>query len=176
MMIKFVLLALLVVIISPAWAEKDLMITECHNAQVPTTCMQCLESDPTSLQADPVGIAGIVIHCLDSRLRIITNNITDLLSKEDEAQVKKVLKACNQNLLKEVPRKLSEAKTNLGTRHYDKAAESIKLALGYPWSCRSSIQNVKFDESLFGESLEVISQINIYAQLSDAAMRIIDRF
>lgn len=72
-MIKFLLLALLV--ISPICAEKDLMKEECHNAQVPTICMQCLESDPTSVHADRVGIAEIIIHCLDSRLDIITKQV-----------------------------------------------------------------------------------------------------
>ncbi|XP_019091559.1 PREDICTED: pectinesterase inhibitor-like isoform X1 [Camelina sativa] len=175
MIIKFLLLTLLV-IISPIWAENDLMINECHNAQAPTTCMGCLESDPTSVHADPVGIAGVVIHCLDSRLNIIINNLTDVSSKEEKAEVKKVLEACKHDLSMEVPKKLSEAKTDLRSGDYDKAARSIMLALGYPWSCRSNLQSVKFDESLFEETLELFSQINIYAQLSDAAMRIIDRF
>ncbi|XP_010450608.1 PREDICTED: uncharacterized protein LOC104732726 [Camelina sativa] len=109
-------------------------------------------------------------------INIIINNLTELSSKEDKAEVKKVLKACKQDLSMKVPKKLSEAKTDLRSGDYDKAARSIMLALSYPWSCRSNLQSVKFDEYLYEESLELFSQINIYAQLSDAAMRIIDRF
>ncbi|CAH8255754.1 unnamed protein product [Arabidopsis lyrata] len=168
MMIKYLLLTLLV--ISPICAEKDLMIKECNNAQVPTICMQCLESDPTSVHADRVGIADIIIHCLDSRLHIITNNITNLLSRERKREVKTVLKACENELSTVGPNTLSEAETALTTGDYDKTAKSIKLALGIPHGCRFELQRIKF------ESFELYSQINIYTQLSDAAMRIIDRF
>ncbi|CAL9219092.1 unnamed protein product [Arabidopsis halleri] len=150
MMIKYLLLTLLV--ISPMCAEKDLMIKECHNAQVPTICMQCLESDPNSVHADRVGIADIIIHCLDSRLHIITKQ------------------ACKNDLSTVAPNTLSEAETALKTGDYDKTAKSIKFALGYPHICRLELQMIKF------ESVELFSQIDIYTQLSDAAMRIIDRF
>jgi len=73
-MIKFLLLIL---VISPMsiCAEKDMMINECHNADVPAICMQCLESDPNSIHADHIGIAGIVINCLESHLHIITKQV-----------------------------------------------------------------------------------------------------
>jgi len=73
-MIKFLLLIL---VISPMsiCADKDMMINECHNADVPAICMQCLESDPNSIHADHIGIAGIVINCLESHLHIITKQV-----------------------------------------------------------------------------------------------------
>ncbi|KAL1194281.1 Pectinesterase inhibitor [Cardamine amara subsp. amara] len=171
MMIKFMLFTYLVISPISICANKDLMVNECHNAQVPIICMQCLESDPTSVSANPVGIASIIINCLDSRLQNITNIITDLLSsKEDKGEVKTALEACKKELLTEATTKLSEAKTGLNTNDYDKANLSIKLALGFPLSCRAYLKNFKF------ASLELFSQIDIYDQLSNAAMRIIDRF
>ncbi|CAH2033400.1 unnamed protein product [Thlaspi arvense] len=78
MMIKKYLVLTLVVISSPIsiYAGKDLMIRECHNAPVPTICMQCLDSDPASVRAaDPVAIAGILINCLDSQLHILAKQV-----------------------------------------------------------------------------------------------------
>ncbi|AEE81948.2 Plant invertase/pectin methylesterase inhibitor superfamily protein [Arabidopsis thaliana] len=168
-MIKFLLLIL---VISPMsiCAEKDMMINECHNADVPAICMQCLESDPNSIHADHIGIAGIVINCLESHLHIITNNITNLSSKKDKGEVKTALEICKKDLSTNASTILSEAKTSLKTGDYDKTNKSIKLALGFPLRCMFNLKRVKFT------SPQLFSQINIYAQLSDAAMRIIDRF
>ncbi|XP_020866800.1 uncharacterized protein LOC9330619 isoform X2 [Arabidopsis lyrata subsp. lyrata] len=99
-----------------------------------------------------------------------SNNITNLLSRERKREVKTVLKACENELSTVGPNTLSEAETALTTGDYDKTAKSIKLALGIPHGCRFELQRIKF------ESFELYSQINIYTQLSDAAMRIIDRF
>ncbi|VVB00104.1 unnamed protein product [Arabis nemorensis] len=91
-MIQFLVLTL--VVISPPisiYADKDLMINECHNAPVPSTCMQCLESDQTSLHADPHGIAGIVLNCLDSHLHILTKQ------KRYGAIGKETKRCCNQD-------------------------------------------------------------------------------
>lgn len=65
---------------------------------------------------------------------------------------------------------LPDAKKGLKTGEYDKAGQSIKHALGFPLMCGNNLQAAEF------VSPTVYSQINIYAQLSDAAMRIIDRF
>ncbi|CAH8273592.1 unnamed protein product [Arabidopsis lyrata] len=169
-MIKFLLLTLVVISPISICAEKDLMINECHNADVPAICMQCLESDPTSIHANHLGIAAIVINCLESHLHIITNNITNLSSKKDKGEVKTALEACKKDLSTNAATILSEAKTSLKTGDYDKTNRSIKLALGFPLGCRFNLKSVKFT------SPQLFSQINIYAQLSDAAMRIIDRF
>ncbi|KAL1221487.1 Pectinesterase inhibitor [Cardamine amara subsp. amara] len=171
MMIKFLLLTFLVISPISIRADKDYMVNECHNAQVPATCMQCLESDPTSVSADAVGIAGIVINCLDSHLQILTNNITDILSsKKNKGEVKTVLEDCKKGMSTEATTKLSEAKTSLKTGDYDKTGQSLKLALGVTVSCGANLNSVKF------MSYELFSQIIIYLQLSDAALRIIDRF
>ncbi|KAL1221485.1 Pectinesterase inhibitor [Cardamine amara subsp. amara] len=170
MMIKFLLFTYLVISPISIYADKDLMVNECHNTQVPTKCMQCLESDPTSVKATAVGIASIVINCLDSRLQNITKNITDILSsKEYKGELKTTLEDCKKDLSTEVTTKLSEAKTGLKTGDYDKAGLSIKLALVFPLTCRAKLKIFMFTSD------ELFSHINIYNQLSDAAMRIIDR-
>ncbi|XP_009124120.1 uncharacterized protein LOC103849054 [Brassica rapa] len=173
-MIKFLLVTLIVVLSGPIpiYADKGLMIRECHNARVPTICMQCLESDPASVHADPVGIAGIVIYCLNSNLNVLTNNITKLLLKKekDGDAIRKALEGCKKELSETMTKALPDAKKGLKTGEYDKAGQSIKHALGFPLMCGNNLQAAEF------VSLTVYSQINIYAQLSDAAMRIIDRF
>ncbi|XP_024005975.1 pectinesterase inhibitor isoform X1 [Eutrema salsugineum] len=175
MIMKFLVVITLVVVSNTPMsikAEKDLMIRECHNARVPTICMQCLESDSSSIHADPVGLAAIIINCLDSHLHILTNNITTLLSKIEKGHdaIKTALEGCKKDLSEAITKALPDAKNSLKTGDYDKAGKSVKLALGFPLSCSDSLQTTKFDFRSF------YNRIRIYAQLSNAAMRIIDRF
>ncbi|KAF2592045.1 hypothetical protein F2Q70_00043034 [Brassica cretica] len=179
-MIKFLLVTLVVVLSGhiSSYADKGLMIRECHNARVPTICMQCLESDRESVHADPVGIASIVIKCLDSNLNVLTKqvftslNITKLLleKEKDGDAIKIALEGCKKDLSEAMRKALSDAKKGLKTGDYDKAGQSIKHVIGFPLMCKYNLQTAELDFTPF------YSQINIYAQLSDAAMRIIDRF
>ncbi|KAG2304515.1 hypothetical protein Bca52824_033166 [Brassica carinata] len=176
-MIKFLLVILIVVFYGPIsiYADKALMIRECHNARVPTICMQCLESDPASIHADPVGIAGIVIHCLNSNLNVLTkqcSNITKLLLEREKGgdAIRTALQGCKKQLSEAMTKALPDAKKGLKTGDYDKAGKSIKHALSFPLMCVNNLQSAEFHFP------PVYSQINTYAQLSDAAMRIIDRF
>jgi len=100
----------------------------------------------------------------------LCSNITNLSSKKDKGEVKTALEICKKDLSTNASTILSEAKTSLKTGDYDKTNKSIKLALGFPLRCMFNLKRVKFT------SPQLFSQINIYAQLSDAAMRIIDRF
>ncbi|WZZ64800.1 hypothetical protein YC2023_076170 [Brassica napus] len=157
-----------------SYADKGLMIRECHNARVPTICMQCLESYRESVHADPVGIASIVIKCLDSNLNVLTKqvftsllpNITKLLleKEKDGDAIKIALEGCKKDLSEAMRKALSDAKKGLKTGDYDKAGQSIKHVLGFPLMCKYNLQTAEFDFTPF------YSQINIYAQLSDAAM------
>ncbi|XP_013591233.1 PREDICTED: pectinesterase inhibitor [Brassica oleracea var. oleracea] len=166
-MIKFLLVTLVVVLSGQisSYADKGLMIRECHNARVPTICMQCLESDRESVHADPVGIASIVIKCLDSNLNVLTKQ-----KEKDGDAIKIALEGCKKDLSEAIRKALSDAKKGLKTGDYDKAGQSIKHVLGFPLMCKYNLQTAEFDFTPF------YSQINIYAQLSDATMRIIDRF
>jgi len=84
-------------------------------------------------------------------------------------EVRKILEDCRNDTSTVAPKLLSEAKTGLKTGDYDKAAKSIEYA-SIPHSCGLKQPSVEF------EFLQLFSQISIYTQLSDAAMRIIDRF
>ncbi|MBA0803990.1 hypothetical protein Gohar_014147, partial [Gossypium harknessii] len=41
------------------FADDTLIKTQCHNAEDPKACIQCVKSDPQSQSADKVGIAAI---------------------------------------------------------------------------------------------------------------------
>ncbi|CAA7027401.1 unnamed protein product [Microthlaspi erraticum] len=197
MMTKYLVLTLVVISSRPIsiYAEKELMMRECRNAQFPTVCMQCLESDPASVVAGSVAIAGIVINCLDSHLHTLIKqvfsyiiiikiiltysdffispcNITELLSKKVKGhdEMKAALKDCKKDLLVAMTL-VPDAKNCLEAGDYNKAGQSIQLALGFPLQCRENLETSKFQ---FSPSFRQI--ITIYAQLSVAAMRIIDRF
>ncbi|KFK35537.1 hypothetical protein AALP_AA4G003400 [Arabis alpina] len=175
-MIKFLVLTLTLVVISPPisiYADKILMARECHNARFPTTCMQCLESDPTSLHATPYGIAGIVINCLESHLHILTNNITELLVKKQKGDTTKSALVYCKKYLTAALKFLPYAKTSLKNGKYDMAGRTIAFALMFPIRCEDILETAKFEKF---EYPEIYNQINLYGQLSDAAMRIIDRF
>ncbi|XP_010551622.1 PREDICTED: pectinesterase inhibitor [Tarenaya hassleriana] len=171
---KLVFISLL--IISPisvkelgARADEQLMIKECHNANVPTTCMQCLKSDPTSPQADPVGIARIIVKCLQTNLDVLSMNITSIASKEGEGGIKAALEECNKQF-PETRKDLSEADNGLKEGKYDEAAHSIIEGIQNPVTCQTTLQKLQFQGSP-----EVYYYINLLKELADAAMRIIDR-
>ncbi|CAN8303195.1 unnamed protein product [Cochlearia groenlandica] len=163
---KFMLITLLMIFAISIYADKDTMVKQCHHAHVPTICMQCLESNHnTSLHADPIGIAVIIIHCLDSHLHILIKNITEVeLYKKEEA-----LSDCKNDMLEAI-KKLPDVNKSVKRGDYDKAGQSLKLGLLSPKRCRDNLRRTKL------KFYQIYSQINIYIQLSDAAMRIIDRF
>ncbi|XP_024005976.1 uncharacterized protein LOC18011270 isoform X2 [Eutrema salsugineum] len=125
-------------------------------------------SMPTLLASPPSSLTASTLTSISSP----SNNITTLLSKIEKGHdaIKTALEGCKKDLSEAITKALPDAKNSLKTGDYDKAGKSVKLALGFPLSCSDSLQTTKFDFRSF------YNRIRIYAQLSNAAMRIIDRF
>ncbi|MBA0803991.1 hypothetical protein Gohar_014148, partial [Gossypium harknessii] len=115
-------------------ANDTLIKTQCHNAEVPEVCIQCVKSDPRSQSADKVGIAA---------------------TKE-----------------------LSDAKTNLTTamdrlksKDYDQTNYLVNHALQKEFDCKKNVGDLQYTLPT-----TVLNDMTLYEELSEAAMRIIDRF
>ncbi|GMI65583.1 hypothetical protein like AT4G00872 [Hibiscus trionum] len=95
------------------FADETLIELQCHNAEVPSTCIQCVKSDPRGQLADNVAIAGIVIYCLRNNARALSGNMTALASATLDKDVKRAMQSCEKGF--------SEAKSDL-----DKAINMLK--------------------------------------------------
>ncbi|ESQ55909.1 hypothetical protein EUTSA_v10026370mg [Eutrema salsugineum] len=168
MMIKVVLLSLLV--LSNGADLYDRIKGECSLTDYQNTCLKCLASDPNSIYADHVGFVQIVIHCLESQLQNLTNNVTSISSRKNESvAIKKVLGDCNRGF-SIAKSQLYEIKHSVIIRSYKKASGLVNTTLSYPLTCRDNLQKLNFKESP-----EVYDDISVYAQLSSVARTMIKR-
>ncbi|KAK8689118.1 hypothetical protein V6N13_087845 [Hibiscus sabdariffa] len=151
-------------------AGESLIQLQCHNAEVPSTCIQCLKSEPRSKIADKVGIAVIVISCLSNSAKVLSGNMSALASAEHDKKVKQVLLGCEIGF-SEAETYLTKAKAQLENKDYNRTNSFIGEALEHEVDCHNDVLGYK---SLVPDS--VIYDMRVYEELSDAAMRIIDRF
>ncbi|CAL9225541.1 unnamed protein product [Arabidopsis halleri] len=165
-MIKVMLLLLLVLSIG---ADEELMKKECSQTVNQNLCLFCLESDPISYQTDRAGFVSITIHCLESQLDILINDVTSLSMKGEGEGIENVLEDCNVNF-SIAKLHLSEANDNLVTLNNEKAFGLVKTSVSYLQTCRGNLQKIKFNESA-----EVYDDIDIYLDLSPVAMTLIHR-
>ncbi|KAG4177134.1 hypothetical protein ERO13_A11G291800v2 [Gossypium hirsutum] len=151
-------------------ADDTLIKTQCHNAEVPEACIQCVKSDPRSQSADKVGIATIVITCISNKAVTLESNMTVLALSVHDKDLKLVLQDCQKEL--------SNAKTNLTTamdrlksKDYDQTNYLLNHALQKEFDCKKNVGDLQYTLPT-----TVLNDMTIYEELSEAAMRIIDRF
>ncbi|TYG96357.1 hypothetical protein ES288_A11G343900v1 [Gossypium darwinii] len=151
-------------------ADDTLIKTQCHNAEVLEACIQCVKSDPRSQSADKVGIATIVITCISNKAVTLESNMTVLALSVHDKDLKLVLQDCQKEL--------SNAKTNLTTamdrlksKDYDQTNYLLNHALQKEFDCKKNVGDLQYTLPT-----TVLNDMTIYEELSEAAMRIIDRF
>ncbi|XP_062170412.1 uncharacterized protein LOC133876143 [Alnus glutinosa] len=150
-------------------ADDKLMQMECHNAEVPTTCMQCLKSNRRAATADKVGIATILVICLQNHAKTLATNMSDLASRAKDQAAKTLLQECGQGY-SSAEKELSSATSSLKNGKYDDAERFVNEALKYELTCHSKTGSYK---ERIPENL--VLEMKIYEQLSEAANRIVER-
>ncbi|KAK8477279.1 hypothetical protein V6N13_087848 [Hibiscus sabdariffa] len=151
------------------FADEALIQLQCHNAEVPSTCIQCVKSDPRSQSADKVAIAGIVISCISNSAKTISGNLSDLIAPWLEKEVKRRLRKCVKEF-SEAKTDLAEAINMLKNKDYDETNSLVVKALHQEVDCRENLSQYNISYPYMEHYM------TIYEQLSDAAMRIVDRF
>ncbi|KAL4351263.1 hypothetical protein GQ457_06G023640 [Hibiscus cannabinus] len=151
-------------------ADEILIQLQCHNAEVPSTCIQCVKSDPRGQSADKVAIAGIVISCLSNHARSLSGNMTALASAMLDKDVKWALQSCGKGF-SEAKTDLAKATNMLKNKDYDETNSLVSKALQKEVDCQKNVWDYRALVPDF-----VIYDMRVYQELSDAAMRIIDRF
>ncbi|TYG47662.1 hypothetical protein ES288_D11G357900v1 [Gossypium darwinii] len=153
-------------IISPIF----LFLSISFNYMVPKACIQCVKSDPRSQLANKVGIAAIIITCISNKAVTLESNMTVLASSVHDKDLKLVLQDCQKEL--------SDAKTNLTTaidrlknKDYDQTNYLVNLALQKEFDCKKNVGDLQYTLHT-----TVLNDMTLYEELSEAAMRIIDRF
>lgn len=150
-------------------ADEQLIQIECHNANVPEVCIQCLKSDPRSKNADKVGIAKIIVGCLSKHANILQANMTNLASSTEDDQFKTMLEKCKEALLF-TDGLLIRTMLQLDNGKYDKAEHSTSEALWYEVSC-----DYIFGKHKSNLPTKVVYEMMLYKELSEAANRIIEQ-
>ncbi|KAK8588955.1 hypothetical protein V6N13_087844 [Hibiscus sabdariffa] len=152
------------------FADEALIELQCHNAEVPSTCIQCVKSDPKGESADKVGIAFIIITCLSNNAGSLKNNMTVLASSARGKVEKIVLQKCAKGFSVSMD-DLVKAAITLGAKDYDKTNGLVAAAL---------VQEVYCKQNILGKNVTVpdgmVYAMRVYEELSNAALRIIDRF
>ncbi|XVF79509.1 hypothetical protein PTKIN_Ptkin14bG0228700 [Pterospermum kingtungense] len=152
------------------FADKKLIEQQCHNAEMPETCIECLKSNPKGQEADKVEIAAIVITCLSNNSQVLANNMSSLASTAQDKNLKSLFQDCEKGFI-QANSNLSTAMNELMSKNYDKTNNFVRTALQPEIDCKKNV--VSLTPSV---PSDVLDQMRVYEELSDAAMRIIDRF
>lgn len=150
-------------------ADDRLIQIECHNAEVPTTCIECLKSDPRSEKADKVGIAVIILGCLSNNAKALATNMTEIASGAIDTNATKILKQCSRGFYS-ATKDLASATLKLKSGKYDGAEHSVSRAVVSAAYCRYEIEVYK--RKVVPRNM--IYEMFIYEDLSEAANRIIE--
>ncbi|KAL4353533.1 hypothetical protein GQ457_06G023650 [Hibiscus cannabinus] len=152
-------------------ADEALIQLQCHNAEVPSTCIQCVKSDPKGESAGKVGIANIIITtCLSNNAKSLKHNMTVLASTPPGKGEKTVLQSC-EKAFSDATYDLAKATAMLGAKDYDKTNGLVAAALAREVFCK---ENMLDNKVTVPDS--VVYQMRVYEELSNAALRIVDRF
>jgi pectinesterase inhibitor-like protein len=96
--------------------------------------------------------------------------MTKLASKEEDKKLKSACHGCSKGYVK-ANKNLLKAVSLLKIGDYDKANSGVKSALQYELFCRET-----FEESKWKLPSLVVYEMRLYEALSEAALRIVDRF
>ncbi|XVF18210.1 hypothetical protein REPUB_Repub11eG0001900 [Reevesia pubescens] len=151
-------------------ADEKLIELQCHNAEVAAACLQCLRSDPRGEVADKVGIATIIINCISTNAEALANNMSSLASSVHDKNLKSLFHDCEKGFF-EAKHDLSTATNELKGKDYDKTNHFVRTALEQEILCKKNVVSMKLRVPS-----NILYEMNVYEELSDAAMRIIDRF
>ncbi|KAF5728198.1 pectinesterase inhibitor [Tripterygium wilfordii] len=179
--LHYLLILLILLILSPTFfhqtcklvqADHSLIENQCHNANVPATCLQCVESDPEAKTADQIGIAIIVVRCLSNHSSILVTETTKLARKAKDKDSKHVFESCSKGF-STANKYLSDVAAYLTIGEYGKAATSVLEASQNCNICQ--VDTKKLSEELPTATI-ILYEIGVFGELTDAVMRMIDRF
>ncbi|KAG6687275.1 hypothetical protein I3843_11G063400 [Carya illinoinensis] len=150
-------------------SDETLIAIECHNAEVPSTCIQCLKSDQRSKNSDRVGIAAIMVNCLQNHAKTLATNMSELASGTADLAMKNVFEECGRGF-SSAYKELSSATSSLEKRKYDEAEMLVNEALEYELKCHWKIGS-------YGDQIpkDVVYGMKLYEDLSEATDRIVER-
>ncbi|KAK7401643.1 hypothetical protein VNO78_13274 [Psophocarpus tetragonolobus] len=173
------ILLLFVLILSPALftneaknfaaADYKLVETLCHNSETPETCLRCVNNAKGANNSDSVGIATIVVNCLNDKANELAVSMKKLGS-QTQGPVKLICQRCAEDYGQHIAKEeLASSKKALVNHKYDDAEFAVNKALSFDLACHSDlIQGSKVPTSVFND-------MKIYEDLSEAAARIIEK-
>lgn len=155
-------------------ADDALVEQQCRQTDAPETCIQCIKSDPEAAKkADkPETIAAILVTCLSTDAEILKGNMSTLASSvSQDKNFKGICEDCSK-CYDQAKTNLSSATDELKKGDYDEANYFVVSALV---NSRMAACGLKIQSYKSKVPDDVFNKMRIYAQLSGAAMNIIDR-
>nr|KYP51915.1 hypothetical protein KK1_026272 [Cajanus cajan] len=132
--------------------------------------MKCVLSSKNSVKADGVGIATIIVDCINDKANNLALNITNLASTS-HGKLKSFYQTCAKDYGYHIAKKeLILTKKALHKHKYDNAESCVVRALSFHVACRKNLEHYH-DEVPSG----VTYDMNIYEELSEAASRVIEK-
>ncbi|KAH7848097.1 hypothetical protein Vadar_033757 [Vaccinium darrowii] len=148
---------------------------ECSSAQVPETCMQCLNSDSLTANVENrAGIAAIVVGCVKSHSDNLVQEMTQLVaSNHGQVSADQPLEECCR-LLGCAKEEVIAAAQKIDKCDYEGADKCMDSAYAYAVQCHQKIDDA-CQKSGMQISEIVMSEMRVHEQLCDASMRILER-
>ncbi|KAK7324324.1 hypothetical protein VNO77_27857 [Canavalia gladiata] len=175
-----VIVALLLLILSPslfthqsknlAIADSKLVQTLCYNSESPETCIRCVQSSKCAEKADSVGIARIIVNCINDKAKTLALNMK-ILASTSSGNLKEFYQRCANDYNRIAKKELISAKKALHNHKYDQAEYCVVKALSFDAACHKNLKG-DFNDKV---SKGVLYEMKIYEELSEAACRIIEK-
>ncbi|TKY49400.1 pectinesterase protein [Spatholobus suberectus] len=154
-----------------AVADYKLIQTLCHNSETPETCMRCAQSSKGAVKADGVGIAIVIVNCINDKANTLALNMTNLASSS-HGNLKSVCQKCAKDYGLHIAKKeLISTKRALQNHKYDSAESSVVRALSFDLACHADLKRGYHDKV----PSDVFYDMKMYEELSEAASRIIEK-
>ncbi|XP_039040437.1 uncharacterized protein LOC120178716 [Hibiscus syriacus] len=150
-------------------ADEALIQSECYNVDVPATCIRCVKSDPRGESADKIGIAAIVLSCLNHSAGVQSANMAHLTTYRFTEEAKQMFLNCAAGF-SESQVDLTNATGRLMNKDYDGTNSLVRQALVREVKCRRILENHMLTIPA------MVYDMRVYKELSNAVMRIVDRF
>ncbi|XP_061358166.1 uncharacterized protein LOC133302415 [Gastrolobium bilobum] len=154
-----------------AVADFKLIQNLCHNSESPETCMRCVQSSKDAEKSNSVGIAIIIVGCINDKAKTLALNITQLASTISDPNMKFLCQRCVDAYGKFIAKKmLISAKQALQNHKYDNAESFVVKALKIDTTCHEYFKSYQNKVPS-----EIFYDMNMYEELSEAACRIIEK-
>ncbi|XP_028793807.1 cell wall / vacuolar inhibitor of fructosidase 2-like [Neltuma alba] len=152
-------------------ADAKLIHKTCRNTKYYNLCYSSLKSDPTSPNADPKGLAVIMVQIGTANATATSSYLSSkLVGPSNDTVLNKVLKECSEKY-GYAGEALQASVQDLANEEYDYAYMRVTAAADYPNACHNAFK--RYPSLVYPP--EIARRENGLKHICDVAMGIIDK-